>query len=175
MDYYRIIHRSPFLCAAFVVALLFTSNPAPAGTKLGSYKDWDAFTAKENGELVCYMGAVPRKSIGKYSVRGETFLLITHRPTEKSINVVSLRAGYTYKKPSAIQMKIGDSTFELFPAKEWAFAKNDSIDKALVKAMIRGKSLTVRGTSSRGTLTTDTYSLNGFSAAYKAIGKACKI
>jgi hypothetical protein len=31
----------------------------------------------------------------------------------------------------------------------------------------------VQGTSSRGTLTTDTYSLSGFSAAYDAISEAC--
>ncbi len=175
MKYYRITYFILFLCAFVVVPVFLAPNIASAGTKLGSYKDWDAFTAKEKGELVCYMGAVPKKSHGKYSVRGETFLLITHRPKEKSINVVSLRAGYTYKKPSAVEIKIGGSTFKLFTTKEWAFAKNDSIDEALVKAMVRGASLTVTGTSSRGTLTTDTYSLNGFTAAYKAISKACKI
>jgi hypothetical protein len=31
----------------------------------------------------------------------------------------------------------------------------------------------VKGTSSRGTLTTDTYSLSGFTAAFNAISKAC--
>ena len=41
--------------------------------------------------------------------------------------------------------------------------------------MIRGARLVVKGTSSRGTKTTDTYSLKGFSAAFKAIGKACKV
>jgi hypothetical protein len=33
----------------------------------------------------------------------------------------------------------------------------------------------VKGTSSRGTATTDTYALAGFAAAFAAIGKACKI
>ena len=45
----------------------------------------------------------------------------------------------------------------------------------VVDAMIRGARLVVKGTSSRGTKTTDTYSLKGFSAAFKAIGKACKV
>ena len=39
--------------------------------------------------------------------------------------------------------------------------------------MKAGKQLIVRGTSSRGTATTDTYSLAGFSAALAAIDKAC--
>ena len=32
----------------------------------------------------------------------------------------------------------------------------------------------VVGTSSRGTITTDTYSLMGFSKAYQSINEACK-
>jgi Invasion associated locus B (IalB) protein len=36
-----------------------------------------------------------------------------------------------------------------------------------------GKQMIVRGTSSRGTETTDTYSLSGFTAALAAIDKAC--
>ena len=33
--------------------------------------------------------------------------------------------------------------------------------------------MVVKGTSSRGTVTTDTYSLRGFTAAYDAISGAC--
>ena len=47
-------------------------------------------------------------------------------------------------------------------------------DKAVVAAMSKGASLTVQGNSSRGTPTVDTYSLQGFSAAYKAITDTCK-
>ena len=39
--------------------------------------------------------------------------------------------------------------------------------------MKSGKQLIVRGTSSRGTATTDTYSLAGFTAALAASDKAC--
>ena len=167
-----LFHR---FCIAALVVLSSQLNQASAETELGSYKDWNAYTAQEDGKLVCYMGAVPKKSSGKYTKRGKTFLLITHRPKEKSINVVSLRAGYTYEKGSEVEMTIGKSTFKLFTTKQWAFAEGTSLDKALVNAMIRGSTLTAKGLSSRGNWTTDIYSLNGFTAAYKAIGKACKI
>ena len=121
------------------------------------------------------MGAEPQKTQGKYTKRGQTFLLITHRPSEKSKNVISLRAGYTYKKSSEVKMVIGKERFELFTNGQWAFAADAGTDNKLVKSMIRGAELIVRGVSSRGTKTTDTYSLKGFTAAYKAIGKACKI
>ncbi|MFO1120388.1 MAG: invasion associated locus B family protein [Rhodospirillales bacterium] len=48
-----------------------------------------------------------------------------------------------------------------------------AVDRAIVAAMKAGKAMIVRGTSARGTLTTDTYSLSGFSAALAAIDKAC--
>jgi hypothetical protein len=41
--------------------------------------------------------------------------------------------------------------------------------------MMSGKRMIVRGSSSRGGNSTDTYSLAGFSAGYKSIGKACGV
>ena len=163
----------------FIVPLLCIlagiDAPALAELSLGKHADWEAFKARENGELVCYMGAVPIKSRGKYTKRGRTFLLITHRPAEKSKNVISLQAGYTFKKTSQVDLIIGKLKFKLFTDEQWAFASNAATDNELVESMIRGAALIVRGISSRGTKTTDTYSLKGFTAAYKAIGKACKI
>ena len=44
-----------------------------------------------------------------------------------------------------------------------------------IKALAAGSSLVVKGTSSRGTATTDTYPLAGFSAAHAEINKACGV
>ena len=43
-----------------------------------------------------------------------------------------------------------------------------------VDAMRAGASMIVKGTSSRGTLTEDEFSLFGFSAGHRAIDKACR-
>ncbi len=45
----------------------------------------------------------------------------------------------------------------------------------MVQAMRRGRKMVVRGLSTRGTKTVDTYQLAGFTAAHKAIGKACGV
>jgi hypothetical protein len=42
-------------------------------------------------------------------------------------------------------------------------------------AMRDGKQMVVKGVSSRGTKTTDTYSLAGVSQAYDAINEACGV
>ena len=94
--------------------------PAAAGTSLSKHGDWEAFTDRESGKLVCYMGSVPTKSRGKYTKRSRTFLLITHRPAERSKNVISLQAGYTFKKKSEVELAIGKTSFKLFTDEQWA-------------------------------------------------------
>ena len=49
------------------------------------------------------------------------------------------------------------------------------LNEALVEAMRTGSAMVIKGTSNRGTTTTDTYSLSGTSAAYEAINKACNV
>ncbi len=167
--------RPIFLIIA--LAGLLAAGPALAqeSSLIDGFGDWEAYREKDGGKLVCYIGSEPTKSKGKYKKRDESYVLITHRPAEKSTGVVSIKAGYTYKKDTEVEVSIGTSTFMLFTDGGHAFAYDAKADKALVKAMIRGAKMIIRGVSSRGTRTTDTYSLAGFTAAYKAIGKACKV
>ena len=142
---------------------------------IDSFDNWEAYRESDGGKAVCYVGSQPKKARGKYKSRGEVYVLVTHRPADKSLGVVSVKAGYTYEKASEVDVSIGEATFKLFTDAGHAFAYDDKTDKALIEAMVRGARMVVRGTSSRGTLTTDTYSLKGFTAAFKAINKACKV
>lgn len=151
------------------------TSASHAEQPLGSFGDWDTFTEREGKNLICYMASEAKKARGNYTRRGQTYVIVTHRPAEKSSNVVSVEAGYTYKKDSEVEIIIGKSTTKLFTAGTTAFAYDSKSDDALVKAMIRGAGMTIKGISSRGTPTTDTYSLKGFTAAYKAISAACKV
>jgi len=165
------------LLLVFTAVTLILALPALAqdASLIDSFGDWEAYRESDGGKAVCYIGSQPKKARGKYKKRGETYVLITHRPAEKSFAVVSIKAGYAYQKASEVDITIGDAAFKLFTDAGHAFAYDDKADKALVKAMIRGARMVVRGTSSRGTKTTDIYSLKGFSAALKAINKACKV
>lgn len=155
--------------------LLLLGSDARAEQPLGSFGAWDTFTEREGKNLICYMASEATKARGNYKKRGKTYMIVTHRPAEKSSNVVSIEAGYTYKKDSEVDVIIGKNTTKLFTSGTTAFAYDSKADDGLVKAMIRGAGMTVKGTSLRGTPTTDTYSLKGFTAAYKAISAACKV
>jgi Invasion associated locus B (IalB) protein len=139
---------------------------------LGSFQDWTAFSDGSE-RRICYMGSVPKKKEGSYTVRGDTYVLATHRPGEKVFGEISVEAGYTYKPGSEVEVNIDGQAFKLFTQGGNAWAYDEKADRALIEAMKAGRQMVVKGTSSRGTLTTDTYSLSGFSAAMQTIDKAC--
>lgn len=142
---------------------------------LGEYGDWKAYMFMENNGKVCYMVSQPKKDEGNYSKRGDIFALVTHRPAENSKNVFSYIAGYTYQAGSEVTVKVNNQTFKLFTQDDSAWAIDQAADNKLADAIRRGNTLVVQGTSSRGTLTTDTFGLKGSSAAHKAISDECGI
>lgn len=160
------------------VALL-SASAAPAAAAeakaIGTFGSWTAYSFGEGKAKICYVHAVPQKSEGEYSKRGATYLQISHRPADKALNVVNVVAGYAYKQGSEAEAVVDGNKYTLFTNGEGAWAIDAKADAALVAAMKAGNQLVVRGTSARGTLTADTYSLKGFTAAVAAIGKACGV
>ncbi len=166
----------------FVIAILITAligagaaqaqTPKPLLTQPGV---WGAFEMEEGGATTCYMAAQPTKSLPANAKRGEIWILVTHRPAKKVTNEVSVYTGYPYKKDSKVSVRIDGKAHTLFTHEETAWARTPDEDSRLVRAMRRGNRMIVKGTSSRGTVTTDTYSLRGFTKAHRAIGKACKV
>lgn len=165
------------IAANFALLLALAISPAAAqeAEHIDNFGDWSAFTATEGGAKFCYMASAPKKAEGKYTKRGDVYAMVTHRPAENLLDEVNVRAGYTYMKGSEVTVTIGGASFKMFTdgGRAWTFEKKD--DKAIVLAMKRGSTMVIRGTSSRGTLTTDTYSLTGFTKAYNTISQACGV
>lgn len=171
---FRKILRFSVLAIAFAFvgsSPSFAADPKP----IGQFGDWTSYYLMEGGSKVCYMVSKPVSAKGNYTNRGEIFALITHRPSENTKDVFSYITGYTYKQGSDATVKIDGRKYILFTQDDTAWAPDASADSALAKAIRSGSKMTVQGTSSRGTLTTDTYSLKGSGAAYKAISKECGV
>lgn len=169
--------RRKSLLSFLVLSLMFgfAASAAAADKVLGLYGDWGAQTFTEGKHTGCSMWSQPVKDQGKYKQRGPIYAYVTHRPWEKRLNEVSIATGYTYKKNSTVELRIGSNKFSLFTDGDTAWSRSSKDDKKLVDAMRRGSSMIVVGVSSKGTKTTDTFSLTGFTKAYEAIGKACKV
>src|SRR6185437_14079330 len=113
--------------------------------KLGGAQGWEAYVDAAHGAKICYLIGKPGKSEPAKIKRGPVFASVTHRPAEKRFNEVSFTSGYLFK--------------------DGAWTRDAATDKAVVEALAKGKQATIKGTSARGTATTDTYSLAGFSKA----------
>ena len=163
--------------AVFALITMIAAMPrgaqASEATLISTHGAWSVYTFMENGNKVCYMASTPQKSEGDYTSRGNVYALITHRPSEGTKNVFSYIAGYPYKEGSEVSVTIGSEKFSLFTQDETAWAADADADNRLTDAIRKGSNLVVKGTSKRGTLTSDSFSLKGSGDAYAAISKEC--
>jgi invasion protein IalB len=163
------------LCAFALCLTAATSARADDPELISRHGDWMAYKFMENGSKVCYMASQPKSSKGEYKKRGDVFALITHRPSENTKNVFSYITGYTYKPESEVTVTIGKENFTLFTDNDRAWTPDDVADQAISAAMRKGSQMVIKGISSRGTQTADTFSLKGTGAAYDAISKECGV
>ena len=165
-----------FIVSLFVLlSIAFSAGQATASEPrlIGTFGDWRAFTFTENSNKVCYMASEPKTAVGNYTSRGDPFALITHRPAEKTKDVFSYITGYPYRPGSEVSIQTNGRTFKLFTQDDTAWAADSAADSILARAVQEGSRMIVKGTSKRGTLTTDTFSLKGSSKAYQTISKEC--
>ena len=158
----------------FVSLLILSPFSLTKSKELEKFNDWSAYAEGEGKNLACMAVSKPKKAQGNYKRRGEIFAVITHLPGQNKWNEFSIIAGYNYKADSNPEVTIGDAKFQLFTSgsRAWSFSPPD--DEKIIKFLKSSIKMKVTGTSTRGTITTDTYSLLGFSKAYQKINEACQ-
>ncbi len=70
-------------------------------------------------------------------------------------------------------MTVVDDAYQLFADEDRAFVADATDELKLLEDMKKSSKLVVKATSSRGTETTDTYSLTGLGQALEAVATAC--
>lgn len=170
------IYRFVAFLFAFGIFAFVQISDAQAGQPrlMATYGDWEVYVFFEDNNKVCYIASQPKAKEGDYTKRGEPFAILTHRPADNTFDVFSYITGYTYKAGSEATVKIDDQAFALFTQDETAWAPDAETDRKLAEAIRDGSKMVVTGTSSRGTLTTDTFSLKGSSNAYERANQECR-
>ena len=171
------MNQHPNFVLVIIVALITLSNACKAARAeqdewLGEFQDWNAVAFSEDGHRNCYIVSSPKKEEGNYTQRGPVYVQVTRRHGDTT-EVVSFQAGYRFKEETQINVRIEGDSYKLFTDSGMAWAWNEEGDKNLIASMRKGRKMVVVGTSWRGTETTDTYSLFGFSSAYKTLLDAC--
>jgi len=143
---------------------------------LGQYGDWGAYAATSNGAKVCYALATPgtTRTNPPNRPRNPVYMFISTRPGENVRNEVSVIVGYALKPDSEVNVEIGNNKFVMYTKADGAWVGNAAEEARMVETMRKGADIVVSGTSSRGTQSTDRYSLKGLSQALDRVAKECK-
>lgn len=145
-------------------------------TLLGQYGEWGAYAASPGGRKICF--AIAKPTSGETSPpnrpRNPVYMFVSTRPADKVINEVSVIIGYPFKPGSEALAQVGATSFELYTQADGAWIKNATEEAQMVDAMRQGQSAVVKGTSAKGTQSTDTFSLKGLSQALDRASQDCR-
>jgi hypothetical protein len=160
---------------SLAVALPASAEPA---NLLGVFGNWSAYSSGTGASLTCYALSKPRAS-RPAAKRGAIYLMISDWPARKVKAEPQVVYGYQAKEGGAAALGVGPDKFSLFirnagkDGSAWLQQLNDN--PRLISAMQGGVSAVASGVSSKGTKTSDTYSLSGFNDALTKIHAACQM
>ncbi|ANW05087.1 invasion associated locus B family protein [Bradyrhizobium icense] len=145
-------------------------------TLIGQYGMWGAYTATPNGKKVCFALAKPSssKTNPPNRPRDPAYAFVSTRPAEKVFNEVSIMIGYALKPGSESSLEVGGSSYAMYTQGDGLWIKNAAEEEQMVNAMRKSAEVTVKGTSAKGTETTDVFSLKGLSQALDRLAQDCK-
>jgi len=165
------------LCGA-LIAMLATGAMAQQSTnRVAAKTDWSVFV--EDNPTECWAVSSPKETVNTKDGRvvavrrSEILLFVSYRPGSGVKGELSFTGGYPFAAGSTVTMGIGDNTYELFTKGENAWPASPADDAKIITAMKRGAKAVVTGRSGRGTVTKDTFSLLGFTAAVEEATKRC--
>ena len=122
----------------------------------------------------CYIGSLATETdLPENKIRGDNYILV-YRIIGSDQNIVQIEAGYDYNIEKNILVKIDNTDFDFYTVEDSPDSAWTDDDKKVIYAMKKGLSLIITGESSRGTITNDSYSLNGFTAAFNDLVNECK-
>ena len=167
-----------FACSALSILLAGPAAAEPANL-LGVFGNWSAYTTGTGSSQTCYALSKPRATRPAGTKRSAIYLMISDWPSRKVKAEPQIVYGYQGKENGVAALAVGSDKFSFFirnngkEGSSWLQQLSDN--DRLIDAMHNGVSAVAMGTSSRGTKTSDTYSLAGFNDALAKIHAACSM
>jgi invasion protein IalB len=180
----KILWQSPAIALLAVGAVVCTttayaqkkSDPSAQAVLLGQFGDWGAYTATPDGKKVCFALSKPTSAVTDPPGRNRdpSYAFVSTRPAENVKNEVSVIVGYPQKSGVDASATIGSASYVMYTQNDGAWVKNAAEEAQMVDAMRKGADMVIKSESTRGTKTTDTYSLKGVSDALDKVAAECK-
>lgn len=164
--------------AAALFAGFATGLQAQQSTnRVAAKTDWSVFV--EDDPTECWAVSSPKETVNTKDGRvvavrrSEILLFVTYRPGSGVKAELSFAGGYPFASGSTVSVSVDGNGYEFFTAGESAWPASPEDDAKIVLAMKRGTKAVLTARSGRGTVTKDTFSLLGFTAATEEAGKRC--
>ena len=167
------MHRFALALSAALLVSASGGTFAQSVTSIGDFKDWSAYSASEGAGAVCFAMSKPSSVDPSPDGYSQAYLYLTHRPAENVSNELNLVAGFEFAPDQPATLTVGGKSFDLFTQKDAAWLLDATKNDDLAGAMRAGSSVVVQGTTDKGILVEETFSLSGATAASKAISASC--
>ena len=172
MNFARILTATAVVAAAASMA-----SAQESSNRVAANTDWSVFVEDNPNE--CWGVSAPKETVNSRDGnvvevrRGDILLFVFYRPGASVQGQVAFTGGYPFASGSTASLDIGSTTYELFTEGEWAWPATPQDDATIVAAMKRGSGAEVTARSGRGTVTKDSFSLLGFTAAVEEAARRC--
>ncbi|MEL7446216.1 MAG: invasion associated locus B family protein [Pseudomonadota bacterium] len=150
------------------LASLGLSSQAAAKDSLGVFSNWAAFRDTA-GSPRCYAIAKAQGSARDYA----PYASVATWPTRNIRGQLHFRLSRRMTDDSQIVLRVGETTFELIGGGGDAWARDKSMDAAIIAAMRSASTMRVSARSAAGGRFTDRYRLNGAATAMDAAVVGC--
>ena len=140
-----------------------------ARDSLGIFADWGAF--RDDNIPRCYAISKPFQSTGESEY--EAFASIGSWPLRRVRGQVHFRLSRQIAPRSAVTLSVGNRTFALSAGGGDAWARDATMDAAIVAAMRSAETMSVRARDTEGRAFTDSYRLTGAASAMDAAILGC--
>jgi len=159
--------------AAALGAMLAAPAQAQTVDLVSRQGAWGLYADTATPKQVCFVAAQPQAVEPIGANRGPIFFYISAWPADGVKTEPSVKVGYPISAQKDMTVTIGSDVFKLFSKGERGFVSDPTEELKLVEAMKKGSTAIVTATSTRGTTTTDNYSLSGISNALQKMAETC--
>ncbi len=155
--------------AIIIMVAAVIAAPLQARDSLGVYSAWAAFRDPAVPRCYAIATARPNTQLRDY----DPYASIGTWPKRKVRNQLHLRLPRKLSPGAAISLRIGGKSFDLTGGGGDAWARDQTMDAAIVATMRSASSMTVRSRDTRGRRFSNTYDLAGAATAIDAATVGC--
>lgn len=132
--------------------------------------NWNVLTGDLDGKKVCYAVSRPFAKVGNHKESRDAYFMVIYWNRKRQGINISL--GFSFKGSSKINISVDGKQFSANPYGALAIP-SEGVDSDIIKNMLYGKKVLVKGDSRIFTYAVDAYSIENFKQVYAKLVEIC--